>query len=235
MKRKSPEWESELWSHLSNSDGIKCPVYSSCRLEQKKAGCFSEDDRHLKLLAEFIDKDELVNDDQTYPIPRFPKCPGTGRIFQLVGRLALKYLQEARINRPPVPTGLISHVDSDTPIEVRQVPLKAYHGSVWQLHDKWVVQLNTNDSFARQRFTLFHEIFHIMAHSKATPVFKKAGYQREGTFNEMLADHFAAVCLLPEKLVRKTWPGIKDLEKMAAVFEAPKPLTWLALKLFRLT
>jgi len=94
----------------------------------------------------------------------------------------------------------------------------------------WVVQLNSNDSMARQRYTLYHEIFHILAHSKATPVFKKAGRHREGTFNEMLADHFSGACLMPEKLVRKFWPEIKDIKVMARIFDVPEPIAWLELK-----
>jgi len=97
-----------------------------------------------------------------------------------------------------------------------------------------VVQLNSKDSPARQRFTLFHEIFHILAHNKATPVFKKVGCGREGSFNEMLADHFSAACLLPDALVKDAWPKVKDLNKMAELFIAPKSLVWFSLKHLRL-
>ena len=77
---------------------------------------------------------------------------------------------------------------------------------------------------------MYHEIFHILAHSKATPVFKKTPYCREGTFNEMLADHFAAIMLMPKDLVEKLWKETGDIDKMAAIFEVPKPLVMIALK-----
>jgi Zn-dependent peptidase ImmA (M78 family) len=51
----------------------------------------------------------------------------------------------------------------------------------------------------------------------------------------MLADHFAAACLLPEKLLKKMWPGIKDVNQMAAVFDVPRPVVWLALKFLGVT
>jgi hypothetical protein len=235
MKRRTPKWESELWSYLSRGDGINCPMYPSCPLRVENVRCYNENTGYFKLVSEFIDEERLELDNPTGVKFEFPTCPSSGRIFRLVSKLAHRYLKEAGINRPPVPTGLITRAEGDVPIEIRQVPLKAYRGSVWRLNDCWVVQLNNRDSTARQRFTLYHEIFHILAHSKATPVFKKAGHDREGSFNEMLADHFAAACLFPENLVKKTWSKVKNIDQMAAIFEIPKPVVWLALRVMGLS
>jgi hypothetical protein len=235
MERKTPRWEAELWSYLSKGDGTNCPMYPSCQLRGNNVRCYSENLGYFKLVTEFIDEDGLELNNPAGEKLKFPTCPSSGRIFQLVRRLAQRYLKEAEINQPPVPTGLITRADGDIPIEVRQVPLKAYRGAVWRLSNCWVVQLNSNDPTARQRFTLYHEIFHILAHSRATPVFKKAGCDREGSFNEMLADHFSAACLLPDKLVKKMWPRIKDINQMALTFDVPRPVVWLALKFLGLT
>jgi hypothetical protein len=230
MEKKTPRWESELWSYLSSGDGINCPVYKSCQLKKNDVGCYNKNERYLKLISEFIDKDELESNNPPSVKSKLSLCPNSGRIFQLVIRLADKFHKEARIDHLPVATNLITRADGDIPIEVRQVPLKAYRGAVWRLSNCWVVQLNSNDSTARQRFTLYHEIFHILAHSKATPVFKKAGCHREGTFNEMLADHFSGACLLPEKWVKRIWPKTKDVKYMAKVFDVPETVVWLELK-----
>jgi hypothetical protein len=235
IETKTPSWEDELWSYLSSGDGIHCPTYKSCQIRKKKAGCFSENEKVFQLLSEFVDKDELKINDSFSLQFKLPTCPESGRIFELVRRLAHIYVEDAEITHPPVPTNLITHVNGDIPIEVRRVPLKAYRGAVWHLNNRWIVQLNSNDSTARQRFSLYHEIFHILAHSKATPVFKKVGCQREGSFNEMLADHFSAACLVPEILVRKTWPLVKDMNKMTELFDVPVPIMWLASRLMHLT
>jgi hypothetical protein len=235
MERKTPRWESELWSYLSRGDGINCPMYPSCPLRVENIKCYNENTGYFKLVSEFIDEERLELSNPSGEKLEFPTCPSSGRIFQLVRRLARRYLKEARINNPPVPTSLITRAEGDVPIEVRQVPLKAYRGAVWRLNDCWVVQLNSHDSTARQRFTLYHEIFHILAHSKATPVFKKAGCDREGSFNEMLADHFAAACLLPDKLVKKIWPKVKDINRLAEIFDVPRPVAWLAIRLMGLS
>jgi hypothetical protein len=188
-------------------------------------------------MGEFVDNDDLDFADPTSVKFEFPGCPGSGRVFKLVRRLANKYRAKAGIDCLPVPTDLITCAGDNLPIEVRRVPLRAYHGAIWRLNDSWVVQLNSNDKPDRQRFTLYHEIFHILAHlahCKATPVFKKAACSREGSFNELLADHFAAVMLIPPELVRKTWPEVKDISKMATIFEVPGSVMWLGLKRMRL-
>lgn len=58
MERKTPRWESEFWSYLSNGDGIHCPMYLTCQMRGDGVRCFSEDDGYSKLIKEFIDDDE---------------------------------------------------------------------------------------------------------------------------------------------------------------------------------
>jgi hypothetical protein len=190
----------------------------------------SEHEEYYQLMNNFLDGEAPDLTDPASIQFEFPACPQSGRIFKLVGRLAVKYQMEAGIDCPPVPDDLITHGDDDLPIEVRQIPLKAHHGAIWRLSDCWVVQLNSNDAPARQRFTLYHEIFHILAHGKAAPVFKKTSSSPEGSFNELLADHFAAIMLMPENLVKEKWAEVQDINQMAAIFDVPRPLVWFALK-----
>lgn len=105
---------------------------------------------------------------------------------------------------------------------------------IWQLDDCWLVQIDNNDIPARQRFTLYHEIFHTLAHCKATPVFKRVPFSCEGSFNELLADHFATSMLIPEKWVRERWKKFKDVTQIAYLFNVSVPLMWLILHHLRL-
>ena len=229
MQGKNPEWESELWTYLSMGDGTHCPIYQSCRTRRKDVICFSEQIDYWETVNRFVDSD---GSDFTYPTDvrfKLPNCPLNGKIFKLVRKLVNKYQLEAGIDYLPVPTNIITRAYDNLPIEIRQVSLKAYHGAVWRLNDCWLVQLNSNDAPARQRFTLYHEIFHIMAHCRATPVFKKISCGPKGSFNELLADHFAIVMLIPEKWVKKKWTEVKDVNQMATIFDAPKSLVWFVL------
>jgi hypothetical protein len=228
MGKKAPSWEDELWSCLSKGDGIRCPVYAECRLRLSGSFCLSDNEEYYKTHIELLDNDDP---DFTSGIEfNFLGCPESGRIFRLVTKLAVSYQMKAGISSLPVPENIITKAYDNLPVEVRRVALKSYHGAVWRFSDCWLVHLNSNDTPARQRFTLYHEIFHILAHCKATPVFKKSSGGREGTFNELLADHFSAVMLLPREWVAKMWPEVKDISQMAAIFEVPKPIMYLGLR-----
>jgi len=80
-----------------------------------------------------------------------------------------------------------------------------------------------------KRFTLFHEAFHILAHCRTTPVFRKRGSIR-GSFNELLADYFANCLLMPRKWIRETWAEVKDLDRIAEIYDAPKAGVCLRLR-----
>ena len=153
----------------------------------------------------------------------------------MVEMLAQKYLKEGGVRCPPVPTELVSLADEQYRIEVRLVPLMAYHGAIWHLKDGWIIQLNENDPTPVRRFTEFHEAFHILAHRKASPVFRKRGPSaKAGHFNELLAEQFATCILMPEKLVRENWEESNDLSKIAETFDVPKSVACVRLKLLNL-
>ena len=135
--------------------------------------------------------------------------------------LAQKYLKKGGVHYPPVPTGLISLADEQRSVETHPLPLKVYHGATWFLKDKWILQVKVSDTSAAKRFTLFHEVFHILVHCRTTPMFRARGI-REGFFNELLAECFANSILMPKEWVIEKWAEVKDLNKMAEIFGVSK-------------
>ena len=159
-----------------------------------------------------------------------PTCFQIGRVFELVFRLA-EQLRDGNWDRSlPVPDNLIIKDGYNFPIEIRYIPLKAHHGAIWRLEDCWLIHLNKNDASARKRFTLYHEVFHILAHGECSPVFNKTP-NGDINFNEVLADHFAANILLPRETVAAKWAETKDVSRMAAIFDVPRPIMYMALKI----
>jgi len=227
MTRAVPSWENELWSYIDQGDGETCPVYDRCKVKHQVKWCVSshEADKIISALAydDFaLTSHELGNLDF---VRNFELC----RVLKLVRMLSAQYLERAGIQGPPVPLDIISIADSNQPVEIMQVSLKVYHGAIWCLNDGWVIQTNKNDTPARQRFTIFHEVFHILAHCSATPVFRKSGTY-EGAFNERLADRFAGTLLTPQRWVKEHWAQCKDIDRMAEIFEVPKSMMWFRLK-----
>lgn len=233
MKVRTVEWETELWSYLDNGDGLHCPLYKSCQLRRRGNRCLSTDIEFADRIHSFLDND-FISGAFDCDHSELPLCMGTAEIFELVRRLANKIRDNNNPGRLPVPAELIKKGRFNRPIEVRLVPLKAYHGAVWRLKNSWVIHLNNKDTSARRRFTLYHEIFHILAHSEANPVFKKAPDKREGVFNELLADHFSACMLMPKQLMERKWQELKDVKQMAAIFDVPESVMYCGLKFTRL-
>ena len=221
MAEKIPRWESELWSYISRGDGTHCPAYSHCHIRKKGDWCPDDNRKRLDKLVD-CKRFNLSSYD-------FIECGACGRIFKVVGKLAQRYLKKGGVRCPPVPTELFSLADKQHTIEARLLPLKVYHGAIWRLREGWIIQLKDGDKPATKRFTLFHEAFHILAHCKSTPVFRKRG-SLQGSFNELLADHFAICILMPGEWVKEKWTEVKDLARMAEIFDVPKSAMCIRLR-----
>ena len=172
MGRKTPKLEDELWAYVGTGDGMHCPLYSDCNFRKSGGWCVDDNLEFIEYLrgqAELLG--DKILDRGDYDLRFSSQC----KMFKLVECLAQSYLQKGGISCVPVPTSLAMLADESDSIEVRLVPLKTAHGGLWQLDGKWIVQLNSNDKPTRRRFTLFHEVFHILAHLKTTPVFSKVG------------------------------------------------------------
>jgi len=219
---KTPGWESELWSYVSSGDGNHCSIYNHCQLRQRGGWCPDDNREHLN---------RLLDDNERFSFSNynFIECGACGRVSRMMEMLANKYLKKERVSRLPVPMKLVSLADEQFTIETRLLPLKAYHGAIWRLRKGWLIQLNNNDTSATRRFTFFHEVFHILAHCKATPVFRKRG-TKEGSFNELLADYFAICILMPKEWVREKWAEVENLDRMTEIFDVPKSAMCIRLK-----
>jgi len=225
MRAGIPKWESEFWSLITSGDGEQCPLYEQCRQKPVCGYCISE---HKESLCRLLDTSNF--DPADYQFLSEIKVKG---ILYLVEKLAHKYLEMGDASSPPVPDKLVTLCARGQPLEVRELPLKLYQGAIWQLNGKWIIYLDADSTFGRKRFTLFHEAFHIIAHDKAVPVFRTRGCEK-GAFNELLAEYFAGCILMPAAWMREWWAEVRDVDRMAEIFDVPKTAMWLRLKFFRL-
>jgi len=220
---KIPRWEAELWSYVSSGDGMKCPLYDHCWVKAKSGWCPDEYRERLNQLL-----DERRFDLSSYDFIK-SEANMVCRLCQLVERLAEAYLKIGNAHCPPVSTKLVTLFDAQNPVEIRQLKLKAYHGAIWSQQDGWVIQVNDSDTAPTMRFTIFHEAFHILAHCRTTPVFRKR-MSIVGSFNELLADYFALCILMPREWVAEKWAEVKDLDRMAEIFAVPKSAMFIRIR-----
>jgi hypothetical protein len=151
------------------------------------------------------------------------------QLVRLLETLAGTYLKMGNIRCPPVSTGLVMLFDQQHNVEIHQLPLKAYHGAIWSHKNEWVIQIKGSDAAPTMRFTVFHEAFHILAHCRTSPVFRKRG-SIVGSFNEWLADYFALCTLMPRQWIVERWAEVKDLDKMTGIFAVPKSAMCIRLR-----
>jgi hypothetical protein len=223
MPANIPKWEAELWSYLSQGDGMHCPLHDRCQVSKRDGWC---PDGNRERLNRLLDARKFnIRDYDFIEAEAGKQC----RLVQLLERLAITYLQMGNVCFPPVSTELVTLFDQQHNIEVRQLPLRAYHGAIWYQKDGWVIQVNDSDAAPTMRFTVFHEAFHVLAHSKTSPVFRKRG-SILGSFNEWLADHFAGCILMPREWVVKKWAEVEDLDMMAKIFAVPKSAMCIKLR-----
>ena len=228
------KWESQLWSYISSGDGVHCPTRDTCKTRQHDGWCFDDNKEMFSgLYGPYVidsssDENELDAFRSLFE-GNFPRKWKPGIIFQLVEALANKYIKQAKFNQPPVTIELIRQIAINPGIEIRPLPLKAYHGAVWHLENGWVIHINNEDKPARQKMTIFHEVFHILAHCRATPVFRKRR-RKGGLFNEMLADYFARCILMPNGWVKEKWAEVKDVKRIAEIFQVTQVSVWIRLR-----
>lgn len=156
-----------------------------------------------------------------------------GRISELIRLLVEKSLKSSGLRMPPVPNSLVYMLAENTSVEIRHIAMKAYSGAIWKVKGCWIIFLNANDDVRHQRITLFHEAFHMLAHCKGVPVFKKVD-RDEGSFNELLGDDFAYQILMPQKWVEREWRRQQDVVVLANMFDVPEDAMQLRLETLHL-
>ena len=204
------------------SDGMHCPLSVTCHIQKREGWC---PQMFVKDILSALDGED--SDIDRYFWVRSEQEPFC-KMFDLVEVLAYKYLAKAKVMRPPTPLDSIHIFDPDYLIQIREVPLKAYHGAIWHFDHKWIIQIRSYDSTPLKRYTVFHEAFHILAHLKSKAIF--TNMKTDGQFNELLAGYFSACVLMPRSWFIRKWLEFKNLHKLADFFNAPKSATCIRLK-----
>ncbi|MGE5619575.1 MAG: ImmA/IrrE family metallo-endopeptidase [Sphingomonadaceae bacterium] len=127
--------------------------------------------------------------------------------------LAEKVLRNSSCSKPPVNVNLIGLFDPGKPVIVHPVPLNGHRGKLLDQGDEWHILVNRNDPQVSQRFTILHEGFHVLRRVR------NVALASTGSDLEILADLFAACVLMPEEWVRDRWPKVKELWRLASIFQ----------------
>jgi Zn-dependent peptidase ImmA (M78 family) len=104
-------------------------------------------------------------------------------------------------------------------VEVRHITDRKWSGAVKFIDDRAVIWLNDGTGRRRKRFTLAHELGHLMLHGhNGRGMYRDLTF--DGTAEERAANEFAAALLMPAQLVRKYAILLRfDLKRLANLFD----------------
>jgi hypothetical protein len=135
----------------------------------------------------------------------------TTREAELVAELqANRLLELAGLPQAPIPHELITELPR---IAVRLDPDLPVSGSAQWVSGRWLLSINGSEPWTRQRFSLAHELKHVLDHPYVDAIY--VGEQQA----EYLADYFAACLLMPRRYVKRVWgDGMQTLSELSAHF-----------------
>lgn len=127
-------------------------------------------------------------------------------------QLARKILTKHHVTKAPVPVEKIAGEYAEIVFETMPddisgmlVPLPSH-----SRRQHWVIVVNATHAKVRQRFTIAHELAHILLHKYTSPHadgrvivrFRDENSSRGSNYEEIEANRFAAELLMPERTIR---------------------------------
>lgn len=138
----------------------------------------------------------------------------TREALQVAEVQAERLLRLAGVSRPPVPGDLIDRLPRIQVEHVRSIQAAA--ATQWS-RTRWVILINANATAGRQRWSLAHELKHILDHPFESIIYPVAEGVSEPA--EQACDYFASCLLMPRRWVRAAWlAGIRDPRALARRF-----------------
>lgn len=137
---------------------------------------------------------------------------------EYVGEIqAYRLLDLAGVWEQPVPTALIAELPR---VEVRLDADLPVSGSTHWLNGRWRITVNASEPSQRQRFTLAHELKHVIDHRHRDLLYQPNPVLTAEAQGEHAADHFAACLLMPRRWVKRAWgDGYQKVSVLSKLFD----------------
>lgn len=131
-------------------------------------------------------------------------------------RQALRLLEILGQRGPSVNVSLIAELPR---IEVRVEPRLGVSGFSQWSRGRWLIAVNRDDSLVRRRFTLAHELKHVLDHPFIAHAYLDQRGRPDDDFAEKICDYFAACLLIPRPWLKREWTGgLQDQAQLAQRF-----------------
>ena len=142
---------------------------------------------------------------------------GMAESFRIAELQANKLIELLGLERPPVANEAIAGLPR---IKAERVsPLHSSGFATWS-GGWWHIVLNGSEPWTRQRFSLAHELKHVIDHPFIERAYPKVVGHTAGDRAEQICDYFAACLLMPKAWVKRLYcnKGVQELAPLARRF-----------------
>lgn len=122
------------------------------------------------------------------------------------------------VSEAPFPEQAIEYLPR---LEVRYRPSRRLAGALrWSGHH-WCIVVNRDDPWGRQRFSLGHELKHLVDHPICRTIYRDGRFGSAAAQAERAADYFAACLLMPKAWIKRVYydEGFHDPRVLARRFQ----------------
>jgi Zn-dependent peptidase ImmA (M78 family) len=139
-----------------------------------------------------------------------------GEAMRVAELQAAKLLDAFELESPPLPEEAIASLPRIQVDRMSPIPVS---GSAHWAKGRWVVVLNGAEPLVRQRFSLAHEVKHILDAPFDRFLYPDAGGVTGHDRAEQVADYFAACLLMPKVWIRRAWTsGVQKVPSLSRRF-----------------
>jgi Zn-dependent peptidase ImmA (M78 family) len=125
-------------------------------------------------------------------------------------------LNMAKIDQPGTPDSLVTELPFLTITLGSDLPSSGL--TRWE-KPRWHIYLNRTESPVRRRYSMAHEIKHILDHGMSEHLYPTTQWGTSDVRSERVCDYFAASLLMPKRLVkRRFFQGQNDPVELSAEF-----------------
>jgi len=144
-----------------------------------------------------------------------------GEALRIAELQARRFLELSGISEPAVPERVIAELPR---IHVARLSPFPTSGATHRFDGRWLVALNGSEPLTRQRFSLAHELKHIIDHRFVNIIYTAFPERERAAMVEHICDFFAGCLLMPRPWLKRAYYGgtqfIPDLAEMFGVSQA---------------
>lgn len=130
---------------------------------------------------------------------------------------AQRFLAMSGVKQPAVPERVISELPR---LQVERVASLPVSGATHWASQRWLVLLNGTEPLSRQRFSLAHELKHILDHRFVGILYADIPVDQRHAAIEQICDYFAGCLLIPRPWLKRAWgEGLQSLSALANHFQ----------------